>query len=413
MDFFGWLLQMLVGKLGPEVAFAALGVLGYTVLRYTIKLWRRFWCFALSRRRALAAVARDRSGREGRGVWTISPIERSDSYRVNIAGSRILTIANLKGGVGKTTTAANVAAYLAHDPAWRKRILLIDLDYQGSLSSMALPDNDRWLPSKGLDSIATQAISGEISPQMFVSCAKEVAHEPRLKVITAHYDLAQADNRLLVEWLLRCRTRLSSSPWVAIREFLFGRLLRLHDVRYNLADVLHDSAVREAFDLIIIDCPPRLTASTIQALAASSHVLVPTLLDRPSAEAVVSFIGQIEHLRSADICPHIQYLGVAPTRYRGTMPEQAARQKLADDLRIRRLDAGLLPEYTFVPQTVEFVRNAEEGIAYFVMGSGEAARKSKEAIKNLAAYIAAQVGVPPLQAHVLERTIGGTEQTDA
>lgn len=409
MEQLGWLWQELVGKFGPGLAGGLLGAIGYPIARYLLKTWRKFWCFAGSRRRALSAVARDQSGREGRGIWTIDPIERSDSYRVNIAGARILTIANLKGGVGKTTTAANVAAYLSHDPAWKKRVLLIDLDYQGSLSSMSLPDNDRWLPSKGLDSIATQAVSGEISPQMFVSCAKEVTHEPRLKVITAHYDLAQADNRLLIEWLLRCRTRVSLSLWVSVREFLFGRLLRLHDVRYNLADVLHDDAVREAFDLIVIDCPPRLTASTIQALTASSHLLIPTLLDRPSSEAVVSFVEQVENLRSANICPHIKYLGVIPTRYRGTTPEQSARQKLVDDLRIRRLDAGLLPDFTFIPQTVEFVRNAEEGIAYFVMGNAASAQNAKEAIKNLSAYIAAQVGVAPLQAHALDRSINAPD----
>lgn len=272
---------------------------------------------------------------------------------------------------------------------------------------MALPDNDRWLPPKGLDSIATQAISGDLSPQMFASSAREVGQGPRLKVITAYYDLAQADNRLLVEWLLRCRTRSPKSLWLATRDLFFGRLFRLKDVRYNLADVLHCDAVREAFDLIVIDCPPRLTVSAVQALAASSHVLIPTILDRPSAEAVVSFIEQIEGLKRADICPSIRYVGVLPTRFRKTNPEWATLAKLQDDLRMRRFDTGLMPDYTFVPQTVAFVRNAEEGIAYFVMDNSDQAQVAKEAIKNLSCDVAAQVGVPPLQAHVLDRTIAG------
>jgi Mrp family chromosome partitioning ATPase len=66
---------------------------------------------------------------EGKCVWLTSPIEQSHDYCRGVANARTLVIANLKGGVGKTTLAANLGAYLAKE--WQKRVLLIDLDFSG------------------------------------------------------------------------------------------------------------------------------------------------------------------------------------------------------------------------------------------------------------------------------------------
>jgi chromosome partitioning protein len=98
----------------------------------------------------------------------------------------------------------------------------------------------------------------------------------QLRVLTAYYNLAQAENRVMVEWLLGDRQ---------------------YDVRFRLAELLHSNGVREAFSLIIIDSPPRLTTGAIQALAAGPHLLVPIILDEPSSEAVVTFIRQVETYR--------------------------------------------------------------------------------------------------------------------
>lgn len=388
-------------KLGHEVAlvFASLfGALAYAFIRYIWKRLRQAWCFLCSRQRALRAVARDRTKdgpREGPGVWVAQPIEQPDRYKNSVTTAKILAIANLKGGVGKTTLAANIGAFLASDASWRKRVLLIDLDYQGSLSSMALPDDDRWLPPPGQDSMATRAISGDLEPSIFVSCAKATKQEPRLQVITAHYDLAQADNRLLVEWLLKCRHSARRNLRKRIADLFHGQVFRMHDVRYNLADLLHSDAVRDAFDVIIIDCPPRLTTGTIQAFCASSHLLVPTILDRPSAEAVVAFCEQIENLRKANICPHLTNLGVVATRYRPDyVAGRQAEMKLSDDMRGRAFNVGLLPQGTYIPQTTALVREADEGIAYFVMGHNQQEEQARTAIATLSEYIANQMGIP-------------------
>jgi cellulose biosynthesis protein BcsQ len=388
--------------LGTELATLILTVVGSALIWPCLTwLWgkllqaRDFW---RSRRSALNAVGRRSVPdglREGKGVWTHAPIAQPENYKTNVLGSRILAVANLKGGVGKTTIAANIAAHLAHDENWQKRVLLVDLDYQGSLSSMTFPDDQNWLPPKGADSVATRALSGEIEPSLFLQACKATTIEPRLKVVTAHYDLAQADNRLLVEWLLNKRTKDYRTLPRKLADLLLGRSYQPNEMRYNLARLLHSEAIRENFDLVIIDCPPRLTAGTVQALCASSHVLIPTLLDKPSGESVVSFCDQLEGMKSAGLCPHLNYVGIVASRYaahqaawRGTLNE------IQDQLKLRQLKCGFLPTETFIPQSVAVVRNPEEGIAYFSLHGSQQAANAKQAIIALAEHVAAQVCVP-------------------
>lgn len=396
-DFFG---VRLSGELVTAVLPVA-GAVGWALLRYLGAQALAFKAFLNSRKRALGAVARCQTNsgfREGQGVWALQPIVQPENYKNAVKGSRILAIANLKGGVGKTTIAANIGAFLAEDPRWKKRVLLVDLDYQGSMSSMSFPDDTSWLPPAGADSLATGSISGDLQPNQFLAAAKAVTPQPRLKVITSHYDLAQADNRLLVEWLLNVQQKDDRSwrKWLA--DLFTGRLDRPHEMRYNLAKLLHSDAVRDAFDLVIIDCPPRLTAGTIQALCASSHVLVPTILDRPSAESVISFCEQVETLKASGICPHISYVGVVATRYEPRYLSSAATlQMLSDQLAARKLKCPILPRGTFIPQTTTLVREASEGIAYFSLRDAHSAGNAKVAISRLAQHVAHHVGVAPAQ----------------
>src|SRR5262249_8762440 len=155
----------------------------------------------------------------------------------------------------------------------------------GSLSSMAFPRGD-WLPPPGQNSNATKLISNDVTPDLVPALARTVHlgddydGAGRLAIITAYYDVAQADNRILVEWLLRCRRKLPRSFRHMLADLLVGKLFRSQDVRYTLAEILHSQAVLGSFDIVLIDCPPRLTTGEIQAFCASSHLLIPTILDR-------------------------------------------------------------------------------------------------------------------------------------
>ena len=401
MDLIGqishWIIDNSVTAL---IVVPALGYVGWLLFRYSAQLSLQAWLFVRSRRRALDAVGRvidHRGAHEGKGVWLTTPIEQPRHYWRDVANARILAIANLKGGVGKTTLAANLGAYLARE--WQKRVLLIDLDFQGSLSSMAFPGKD-WLPGAHQSSLATRLISGDIAPVDVPLLAQEVdlrsgENGPgRLQVITAYYDLAQADNRIMIEWLLQCIHFRPGDLREALIERLRGNLLGTADVRYTLAKSLHSDIVQRAFDLIIIDCPPRLTTAKIQALCASSHLLIPTIFDRTSAEAVVTLYEQIETLKRARICPHLRYMGVVGTMWkRGRVAQIDAMTFVKDALGEGPL--RILPEHTFVPHASALVNDASEGIAHMVMPNSKESQQIRTAIAELAERVAVEMAIAP------------------
>jgi len=377
------------------IVVPALGYICWFVIRHIVHPSLQAWLLVRSRRRALDAVRRD-GAHEGKGVRLTAPIEPPRDYWRGVTNSKTLAIANLKGGVGKTTLAANIGAYFAKD--WQKRVLLIDLDFQGSLSSMAFPGKD-WLPAEHQSSRATRLISGDITPADFhllpqkVDLNTDEKGPGRLEVITAYYDLAQADNRIMIEWLLQCSHNTPHDLFHALIELLKGNPLQTPDSRYTLAKVLHSEIVQTAFDLIIIDCPPRLTASKIQALCASSHLLIPTIFDRASAEAVVSFRDQVETLKRARICPHLKYIGVVGTMWRRPIrvAQTAAITFVKDAL--ANSSIPILPEKTFVPHAAALVNDAADGIAYVAMPNSQDCQQIRTAIAELAEYVAEKMGI--------------------
>lgn len=247
------------------------------VLLYRLWRWLRSGRIAEQRvERALGAVAKEDGpyGKiEGKGVWLTEPVRRPSGYSAWFArGLPILIIANLKGGVGKTTMAANLAGYFAKDTG--KRVLLIDLDFQGSLSSMVLRDDQR-LPKEWQDSKASRLISGDKDANWPSDVAVQVA-SLNIWTIPAFYDVAQAENRLLVEWLT------TEDPKT--------------DTRYNLATILHSGVARQHFDIVIIDAPP----TTYHRVCASSLRWKP----HPHSNVLDRLSGEVQALAALQwVCP--------------------------------------------------------------------------------------------------------------
>jgi chromosome partitioning protein len=181
-------------------------------------------------------------------------------------------------------------------------------------------------------------------------------------VIPAYYDLAQAENRLLVEWL----TAEDANA----------------DIRYNLATILYSGIVRQHFDLVIIDAPPRLTTGCVQALCAGSHVLIPTVLDHLSGEAVGTFVDQLRTLKP--ICPFLTPIGVVGNMTGAAGPQQQEAPAInAINVALDRLGrpTELLPRDLFIPNRAALGRIAGQGIAYVHDGDSTADRTRYDEVR--------------------------------
>jgi chromosome partitioning protein len=350
------------------------------------KLLARIGALETRLNRGLGAVARANHGThssEGTGIWLTKPIQPpwpDEKYRLKLIDSiPIWVLANNKGGVAKTTHSCNLAAHYAllaqEAEPQAKPVLLLDLDYQGSASSMGASDAVR-VPRPLHDSLATKLISGQMSAADLLN-APAVQHVDMvdnlpLRIVPAYYDLAQAENRLLIEWLFR--------------ENHF-------DIRFQLAKILHDPIIQSNFSRVIIDAPPRLTTACVQALCAATHVIVPTILDRLSGEAVGSYLGQIETLKSAKVCPYLKYGGIIG--YRSGLAKRHifdAADSVRDALRLYQLDESLYLSEAVITHSPLLAESAGHMIGYARTGPRDEVTRVREAYRALANAVENRTG---------------------
>jgi chromosome partitioning protein len=175
---------------------------------------------------------------------------------------RVIAVANQTGGVGKTTTAVNLAASFA---AMRRRVLLIDLDPQGNATTGLGVDKS------SLERGSCEVLLGECSAAQAVrtvgAAGDGVAGTP-LAILPANQDLTAAEVRML------------GMP--------SGREQRL---RAALAPIRSD------YDLVLIDCPPALNMLTVNALVAADSVLIPMQCEYYALEGLSSLVATIEQIR--------------------------------------------------------------------------------------------------------------------
>jgi chromosome partitioning protein len=204
--------------------------------------------------------------------------------------TRIIAVANQKGGVGKTTTAVNLAACIAQAG---KRVLLFDLDPQANATSGVgvekLEGHSAYPVLIGEGSLADK-----IKPTTF----------DRLHLIPSEVDLCGADLELA----------------------------RSENHLHRVAQLLQPIAESDRFDLIFVDCPPSLGILTLNAFAAAEGILVPLQCEYYALEGISMMNRVLTQLRAGGVNPRLEIFGVVMTMF-------DARTKLSHEVvdEVRRL----------------------------------------------------------------------------
>jgi cellulose biosynthesis protein BcsQ len=278
----------------------------------------------------------------------------------------IVTVAAMKGGVGKTTLTANLAAYL---DGIGKRVLLIDFDYQGSLSHMVTSAANMSLHGSEVDELISRAGG----PDSISRGAKSLQPAlQRSKIMMCYYQFSDIETEEMIEWV--CSAKLGKPT---------------DDIRFRLERILFDPEVQSKFDVILIDAPPRFSTGAINALCASTHMIIPTVLDNMSAEAAVYFSQDIAAMRQ-ELFPSLRLVGVVPTL---TYQEKLSSRELDvvkylnDSLRRYWGGRQVVLKEALVPRKNSIGDVAGKEIGYLNAGTTKKTREVREIFDRVGAEI--------------------------
>jgi len=246
--------------------------------------------------------------------------------------TRIIAIANQKGGVGKTTTVANLGVALAQK---KKKTLVIDLDPQGALTAGFGLNTDGLSAKETVHAALTNA---KIK-------IKDIVHPVKayLDLIPANQNLASAEVELLPE---------------------IRRELRL---RYTL------EPLEDWYDFVLIDCPPSLGILTTNALCAATEVLIPLQTEYFAMRGLQMLLETVDKVKSR-LNPNLELTGIVATMYStGTVHAREVLEEIREVFGNKVLDVIVYKSIRFAEATVasqaiiEYTPNHKGAQAYKVL----------------------------------------------
>jgi chromosome partitioning protein len=187
--------------------------------------------------------------------------------------TKIISVANQKGGVGKTTTTINLSACLA---AAGRRVLLVDLDPQANATSgLGLEKTEGASAYRPL--LGQGALEEKIKPTAF----------DRLSIVPSEVDLCGAEIEIA----------------------------RAENHLQRLSLLLQPPSLLDRFDFILLDCPPSLGILTLNAFAASDHLIIPLQCEYYALEGISTSHRVLSQVRDGGINPRLNLLGILMTMF--------------------------------------------------------------------------------------------------
>ena len=250
--------------------------------------------------------------------------------------TRVLAVANQKGGVAKTTTVASLGAAFVSEG---KRVLLVDLDPQGCLTFSLGTDPDK-LPVS-----VHEVLLGDVEPS-----AALVQTPEGMSLLPANIDLAGAEAMLLMR---------------AGREYALKRAL----AKLSAGD-------GPQFDIVIIDCPPSLGVLTLNGLTAADEVIVPLQCETLAHRGVGQFLRTVADVQQITN-PDLKLLGALPTLY-------DSRTTHSRDVLLDVADRYDLPVLSPpIPRTVRFAEASASGSSALAGRKNKGSAAYRELAKSL------------------------------